>query len=165
VGNVDHYAAICDKRVGQRGLRNMAWRRLNIKENLTAISIKAICSKSSAGILWEIPTDTRRVERMVQCGSRSRPNRPRYQRIHRQNKIPGLSIAITKDDRLVFAKGFGLADQRANIKVNPNHVFRIMSISKSITSITVMKLIQDGHFNITDKVFSPGTVLVNKYGT
>jgi CubicO group peptidase (beta-lactamase class C family) len=40
-----------------------------------------------------------------------------------------------------------------------------MSISKSITATTIMKLIQDGHFSITAKVFGPGSVLGDKYGT
>jgi CubicO group peptidase (beta-lactamase class C family) len=79
--------------------------------------------------------------------------------------IPGLSLAITRDDRLVFAKGYGLADQAANIKVTPNSMFRIMSISKSITATAIMKLIDGGHFKITDKVFGPGSVLGTKYGT
>ncbi|KAH8682972.1 beta-lactamase [Tricladium varicosporioides] len=78
--------------------------------------------------------------------------------------IPGLSFAITKDDRLVFAKGYGMADQASSTIVTPNSLFRIMSISKSITSTAVMKLIQDGHFNLTSKVFGPGSVTGTKYG-
>lgn len=72
---------------------------------------------------------------------------------------------MTKDERLVFAKGYGLADQAANVQVTPNSLFRIMSISKSITATTIMKLIQDGHFSISAKVFGPGSVLGDKYGT
>ncbi|RDL35295.1 uncharacterized protein BP5553_07226 [Venustampulla echinocandica] len=79
--------------------------------------------------------------------------------------IPGFSLAITKDDRLVIAKGYGLADNATNVIVTPNSLFRIMSISKSLTTTAIMKLIQDGHFSITDKVFGLDSVLGTKYGS
>lgn len=83
----------------------------------------------------------------------------------KQYNITGLSLAITKDDRLVFAKGYGLADKAAGTIVTPNSLFRIMSISKSITATSIMKLIQEGHFKISDKVFGPGSILGTKYGS
>ena len=46
-----------------------------------------------------------------------------------------------KDRRLVFARGYGLADQASSRIVTPNSLFRIMSISKSITVTAIMKLI------------------------
>ena len=61
-----------------------------------------------------------------------------------QHNIPGLSIAISKDDQLVFSKGFGFTDVQQQINVNPNHLFRIASISKPITSVTIMKLVEEG---------------------
>lgn len=79
--------------------------------------------------------------------------------------VPGLSIAIAQDDRLVFAKGYGLADEDAGINVDPTSLFRVASISKSFTSATIMSLIQTGHFNITDKVFGSGAILGTLYGT
>ncbi len=80
------------------------------------------------------------------------------------HSVPGLSLAITVDDRLVFARGYGLADQASNRIVTPNSLFRIMSISKSITATAVMKLVQDGKFKITDTVFGPGSLTGDKYG-
>lgn len=38
-------------------------------------------------------------------------------------KIPGLSIAIAKDGRLIYAKGFGNADTTKKVPVTPNHLF------------------------------------------
>jgi D-alanyl-D-alanine carboxypeptidase len=78
--------------------------------------------------------------------------------------VPGLSLAITKDDRLVFGKGFGLADQASNTIVTPHSLFRIMSISKSLTATAIMQLIAAGHFNLTDRVFGPGSLTGDKYG-
>jgi CubicO group peptidase (beta-lactamase class C family) len=70
----------------------------------------------------------------------------------------GISLAITKDERLVFAKGYGVADQGTNFQVNPSHLFRIASISKTITSLTIQKLVDVG-LEKTAKVFGPQGIL------
>ena len=70
----------------------------------------------------------------------------------------GISLAITKDERLVFAKGYGLADQAKNFKVNPSHLFRIASISKPITSLAIQKLVDQGLIKSTT-VFGPQGIL------
>jgi len=88
-----------------------------------------------------------------------------YMKTH---NIPGISIAITNEERLVFAKGYGYADQGKKEKVNPAHLFRIASISKPITAITIMKLIEDGKLQSLDqnqKVFGSGGILGTQYGT
>lgn len=78
------------------------------------------------------------------------------------NKIAGASVAITKQGRLVYAKGFGWANQEDSIEVNPYHLFRIASVSKLITGVTIMKLVEEGKLKLGDKVFGPSGVL-NEY--
>jgi CubicO group peptidase (beta-lactamase class C family) len=80
--------------------------------------------------------------------------------------IPGLSLAIMKDDRLVFAKGFGYADTQLNIRVNPDHLFRIASLSKPITAATIMKLTEGPgkKFSIDDQLFGTDKVLDHFFG-
>lgn len=75
------------------------------------------------------------------------------------NKIAGASVAITKQGRLVYAKGFGWANEEDSVAVNPYHVFRIASVSKLITAVTVMKLIEEQKLSINDKVFGPNGIL------
>ena len=79
--------------------------------------------------------------------------------------IPGLSIAITKQERLVFAKGFGYADAERKEKIHPHHLFRIASVSKPMTAIAIMKLIEQGKLSLTSKVFGRAGVLGTTYGT
>jgi D-alanyl-D-alanine carboxypeptidase len=79
--------------------------------------------------------------------------------------VPGLSIAVTKDDRLVYLKGYGMADVENSQPTNVHNLFRIMSCSKSITSITIMKLLDQGKIDLNSKVFGPGGILGNDYGT
>nr|WP_281169289.1 serine hydrolase [Sporocytophaga myxococcoides] len=79
--------------------------------------------------------------------------------------VTGLSIAITKDGRLVFAKGYGTANNSTGEELAPNHSMRIMSISKSVTAVGIMTLIQKGLMSKDDAVFGPGSILGSKYAT
>lgn len=78
--------------------------------------------------------------------------------------VPGLSLAIAKDGRLVLARGFGFADKESEVKVTPEHRFRIASISKPITSVAIHKLIEMGRLKMDERVFGEGGVLGAKYG-
>lgn len=68
-------------------------------------------------------------------------------------KIPGGAIAVVKDGRLVYTRGYGWADREKKITVGPESLFRIASISKPITAVAVMKLIQDGKLSLDTRAF------------
>ena len=74
-------------------------------------------------------------------------------------KIKGASVAVTKDGRLVYAKGFGYANEEKEEKVEPGHVFRIASISKLITAVAIMHLVEEGKLTLDSKVFGPEGIL------
>ncbi len=76
-----------------------------------------------------------------------------------KHKITGASVAITKNGRLVYSKGFGWASMEDSITVEPYHLFRIASVSKLITAVTIMKLIEEKKISIDDKVFGPDGLL------
>jgi len=77
----------------------------------------------------------------------------------RRWSIEGASIAIAKDGKLVFARGFGYADTAMRIETQPYSQFRIASISKLVTAIGVMKLSEEGRLSLSDSVFGPGGIL------
>jgi D-alanyl-D-alanine carboxypeptidase len=79
--------------------------------------------------------------------------------------VPGASLAISKNGKLVYIKGFGFANTSTTEKVTPAHRFRLASVSKTYTGVAIMKLIQDGKLTIDQKVFGTGGVLGNDYGT
>lgn len=79
--------------------------------------------------------------------------------------IPGASIAVSRNGKLVYQKGYGFADSDANEKVNINHRFRLASISKTYTGVAILKLAEAGLLSINDKVFGPGALLGTQYGT
>ncbi len=74
-------------------------------------------------------------------------------------QINGASVAITKDEELVYAKGFGFADIQKEEPVKPGHLFRVASVSKLITAAAVMKLYEDNLLDLDNKVFGPEGIL------
>ncbi|MCA1801213.1 MAG: serine hydrolase [Rhodothermaceae bacterium] len=68
--------------------------------------------------------------------------------------IPGGSLAVVKDGRLVLSRGYGYADPQTQKMADPTTLFRYGSVSKPITSIAVMMLLQQGLLQMDDKPFS-----------
>ena len=58
-------------------------------------------------------------------------------------KIKGLSIAVVKDYKIIWAKGYGWADESEKKPVTEKTMFQAASITKSINSFGVLKLVQD----------------------
>jgi D-alanyl-D-alanine carboxypeptidase len=79
--------------------------------------------------------------------------------------VPALSIAITLNDKLVYAKAYGQSDVEANQTATTNNLYRVASLSKQITSAVIMKLMDQGKISMSDKVFGPGAILGTTYGT
>jgi len=73
--------------------------------------------------------------------------------------IAGASVAIAKDGRLVYAKGYGYADTSNKTEVQPYNKFRIASISKLVTATAIMKLQEEGKLSVNDRVFGPQGIL------
>lgn len=70
-----------------------------------------------------------------------------------EQKIPGAALAVAKDGKLLYARGFGYSDLELRKPVEPNALFRIASISKTITAAAVLQLAEDASLHIDDKAF------------
>lgn len=69
-----------------------------------------------------------------------------------REKIAGLSVAVTDRYGIVYSEGFGCDSiERPEIKTTPKSLFRIASISKMITGMTVMRLCELGRLSLDDK--------------
>lgn len=79
--------------------------------------------------------------------------------------IPGASLAVTKNGKLVYVKGYGKANKATGEDVTPAHRFRLASVSKTYTGVAILKLVQDGKLSLDATVFGTGGVLGNDYGT
>jgi len=68
-------------------------------------------------------------------------------------KLPGAAAAVAKSGRLVYSRGFGLADVDKNQAMPPDALFRIASISKPITAAAILKLVEQGRLDLAGKAF------------
>ena len=73
--------------------------------------------------------------------------------------MKGASLAITRGDSLVYAKGYGWADEENGLEMSPRHILRMASVSKLITAAGIMVLQDRGDLNIKDTVFGPSGIL------
>jgi len=82
-----------------------------------------------------------------------------------KHNVVGSSLAIAKNGKLVYAKGFGVMDKNTNEPVQATSVFRIASISKPITSAAIMVMLEKNPTLLTSKVFGQNAILGTEYGT
>lgn len=64
--------------------------------------------------------------------------------------VPGLSLVIVKDDRVIYSKGLGLKDVERNLAVTEKTLFAIGSCSKAFTGMTVLMGVDDGKLSLED---------------
>ena len=67
--------------------------------------------------------------------------------------VPGGTLAMARDGHLVYARGFGYADREKMQAVEPNSLFRIASLTKPITAVAILQLVERGKLNLDEHVF------------
>lgn len=68
--------------------------------------------------------------------------------------VPGGALAVVKDRRLVYAKGYGFADRERKVPVTPDSLFRIASMAKSFTGVAVLQLVEAGRLSLDAPAFA-----------
>jgi CubicO group peptidase (beta-lactamase class C family) len=67
-------------------------------------------------------------------------------------RIPGLSIAVVKNDKIIKAAGYGLANVETNTPATPETVYKIASLSKQFIAAAIMLLVQEHKLRLDEKV-------------
>ena len=70
----------------------------------------------------------------------------------RGHRIPGAAFAVTQNSQIRIARGFGYADLATGEPVQSNSLFRIASISKPITAVAILRLIEQGKLTLDSKL-------------
>jgi CubicO group peptidase (beta-lactamase class C family) len=73
--------------------------------------------------------------------------------------VPGISLAVIKEGKIIKVEGYGLANVELNVPVRPETVFKIGSISKQLIAAGILTLLQDDKISLDDKIskFLEGT--------
>jgi CubicO group peptidase (beta-lactamase class C family) len=66
--------------------------------------------------------------------------------------IPGLAVGIYRDGKIVFAKGYGLANVELGVAVKPATIFQSGSIGKQFTATAIMMLVEEGKIGLDDSL-------------
>ncbi len=76
-----------------------------------------------------------------------------------KQRVPGLSLAVIKDGKIIKVEGYGLANVELNVPARPETVYKIGSVSKQFIASGIMLLIQEGRVSLDDKIskFLEGT--------
>ena len=77
--------------------------------------------------------------------------------------IPGISLAISKDEAVVYNTGFGFAIKESETRTRTDHLFRLASVSKQFTTLCIMKLMEAGKLSVEDRVFGAGGILEKEF--
>ena len=67
-------------------------------------------------------------------------------------QIPAISVAVAVDGQIQYQKAFGKADLENDVPATPETLFRTASIAKSMTAVAVMRLVDDGKFDLDSPV-------------
>src|ERR1041385_8799301 len=65
---------------------------------------------------------------------------------------PGASVAVVRDGKLIFQKGYGKATLEFDVPISPETIFHVASVSKQFTAMSIVLLEQDGKLSIDDEV-------------
>ncbi|HLL73679.1 MAG TPA: serine hydrolase [Pyrinomonadaceae bacterium] len=74
-------------------------------------------------------------------------------------KIPALSAAVVKDQKILWAKGFGYADPEKKIPATEHTPYHLASLTKTFASTVIMRLVQEGKISLDDPVSKYGVNL------
>jgi CubicO group peptidase (beta-lactamase class C family) len=66
------------------------------------------------------------------------------------SNVVGFSVAVVKNNKIIYTKSFGMQDIEKNIPLTDNAIFRIASISKSFTATSIMQLVEAGKISLDD---------------
>jgi CubicO group peptidase (beta-lactamase class C family) len=130
---------------------------------LLLLSINPGAKENSVIIVDKFVPENIRITNSLSSGSEFTSAEKTVNSFIKKWSIAGASIAIAKDGKLIFARGFGFADTSSGTETQPYNKFRIASISKLVTAIGIMKLNEAGKLSLNDRVFGPDGILNDPY--
>jgi N-acyl-D-amino-acid deacylase len=114
------------------GLENSAWSRRDFLRTgaLAAVALTRTAAWAQSGEAIRADTPFAAFDREIQKFMEAR-------------NVPGGALAVVKDRRLAYTRGYGWADRENKVPVKPTSLFRIASISKPFTAVAVLKLTEE----------------------
>lgn len=71
---------------------------------------------------------------------------------YNKTNSPGCALAILKDGKIIYEKGYGISNLEYNIPINPSSIFHVASISKQFTAAAIIMLSLEGKLSLNDDI-------------
>ena len=112
-----------------------------------AISVQGTRARDAAALAQS--SDAERIARLETL----------LENLRQELKIPAYSAAIVKDQKVLWAKGFGFADVENKIPATEHTPYHLASLTKTFASTILMQLVQEGKIKLDDPVSKYGITL------
>jgi CubicO group peptidase (beta-lactamase class C family) len=100
-----------------------------------------LCSMSVVGAGYAVNSDEKSADAVDEVfGDLTKPG------------SPGCALAVYRDGKIIYAKGYGLANIEENVAISPQSVFDIGSTSKQFTAASILLLEKQGKLSVDDEV-------------
>ena len=109
----------------------------------------ALLSQTSSATVQDGSSDAARIARLETL----------LESLRQDLKIPAYSAAIVKDQKVIWAKGFGYADVENKIPATEHTAYHLASLTKTFASTILMQLVQEGKVKLDDPVSKYGITL------
>jgi CubicO group peptidase (beta-lactamase class C family) len=70
----------------------------------------------------------------------------------KDRSLPGASVAVVKDGKVVLAKGYGLSDVAKGTKATEHTIYQLASVTKPFTAMATLMLVEDGKVSLDGKI-------------
>src|SRR5687767_11669315 len=74
------------------------------------------------------------------------------QRHLKRNNVPGISLAVLKEGKVIKAEGYGLGNLELSVPATPETVYQLASVTKQFTATAVMLLVEEGKVRLSDPI-------------
>jgi len=71
---------------------------------------------------------------------------------YNSSETPGVAVSVVKDGKIIFKKGYGMANLEYDIPITPSTVFHVASVSKQFTTFSILLLEKDGKISLDDDI-------------
>lgn len=86
-------------------------------------------------------------------------------RFMKKDKVPGLSIVVIQNGKVIYAKGLGARNREKNLAATPDTLYCIGSCTKSFIALAIMQLVEEGRIQLDDPVDQYLSLTLGSSGT
>jgi D-alanyl-D-alanine carboxypeptidase len=69
-----------------------------------------------------------------------------------KERIPGVSVGVVRDGKVVLAKGYGMANVELSVPATPDTVYELLSVTKQFTAAAILMLVEEGKIGLDDPI-------------